>query len=258
MADIGLQLFSVWEYAQKDFLKTVERVADLGYESVQFAGFYGASASEVKELMDRKGIRAAGGHVPIEQLQEDKLEETLQFHDTVGNRLIICPSLPIEMRNTADDYRKTAELLNQIGETCKAAGFTFGYHNHNFEFRQMDEQTGFDLLFGHTDPGLVKMELDCYWASYAGHDPLKILSEHKNRCLSLHMKDIKTVGDKKVSTEIGHGELNIKQLVETGLEYGVAWFTVEQEAFEGDPFESLKASAKNLKEILSAVSARKH
>lgn len=251
MASIGLQLFSVWQYAEKDFLGTLERVADLGYKSVQFAGFFGTPASEVKELMDRKGVQAAGAHVPIEQLSEDKLEETFAFHKKIGNRLIVVPALPKEMRENAEDYLATARKLNEIGEACKQAGFTFGYHNHDFEFQNMDGQTGFDLLYENTDPDLVKMELDCYWATYAGHDPLKILSEHQDRCLSLHLKDIKTAGDKKVSTEIGNGELNIGQLVKTGLEHGVEWFTVEQESFEIDPFESLKISVENLKSLLS-------
>lgn len=256
MANIGLQLFSVWQYAEKDFLGTVERVADLGYKSVQFAGFFGTTASEVKALMDRKGIKAAGAHVPIEQLDKDKIEETFEYHQKIGNSLIIVPALPKEMRESAEDYLKTAEKLNEIGETCKQAGFKFGYHNHDFEFRSMDGQTGFDLLFKNTDPDLVKMELDCYWATYAGYDPLEILSEHQDRCLSLHLKDIKTVGDQKVSTEIGNGELNIEQLVKTGLDYGVEWFTVEQESFEMDPFDSLKISAKNLGNLLSGASNR--
>ncbi|HET7658725.1 MAG TPA: sugar phosphate isomerase/epimerase [Bacillales bacterium] len=251
MANIGLQLFSVWQYAEKDFLGTLERVADLGYKSVQFAGFFGVPASEVKDLMDRKGVKAAGAHVPIEQLSEDKLEETFDYHKEIGNDLLIVPALPKEMRENADDYLKTARRLNQIGEACKEAGFAFGYHNHDFEFKKMDGVTGFDLLFENTDPDLVKMELDCYWATYAGYDPLKILSDHSDRAVSLHLKDIKTVGDKKVSTEIGNGELNISSLVETGLEHGVKWFTVEQESFEMDPFESLKISADNLGKLLS-------
>ncbi|HET7615527.1 MAG TPA: sugar phosphate isomerase/epimerase [Bacillales bacterium] len=254
MANIGLQLFSVWKEAEKNFLGTVKKVAGIGYESIQFAGFFGTPAEEVKTLMDQEGIRPAGAHVPIEQLQSDDLERTFQFHERIGNRLIVCPALPEEMRKSQEDYLRTAEVLNEIGEKCKNAGFTFGYHNHDFEFRRLGETTGFDLLYGNTDPALVKMELDCFWASFAGRDPLEVLKEHGERCISLHIKDIKTVGGKKISTEIGNGKLDIDSLVQAGKKYGVDWFTVEQEEFERDAFESLAISAKQLKKIVQDAS----
>ncbi|WP_257348925.1 sugar phosphate isomerase/epimerase family protein [Pseudalkalibacillus decolorationis] len=251
MSKIGLQLFSVWKDAEKDFLGTVQKVADLGYEGIQFAGFYNTSADKVKQLMDSNGIVTAGAHVGLDQLLNDKREETFEYHSIIENNLIICPAIPKEMRQTIDDYKRTAETLNQIGEACKKEGFIFGYHNHDFEFKRFGDKTGFDLLFENTDPELVKVELDCYWSSFANHDPLKIIRKYQNRVVSLHIKDMKIVdGNKKSGTEIGNGLLDFNSLIKVGNEYNVEWFTVEQEEFERDPYESLSINLTNLKEMM--------
>ncbi|HET7628118.1 MAG TPA: sugar phosphate isomerase/epimerase [Bacillales bacterium] len=250
MGKIGLQLFSVWPAAEKDFLGTVKKTADIGYESIQFAGFFGTPAKDVKRLLDAEGVEPAGAHEPIERFQGDSLNDTFAYHETIGNRLLICPALPDEMRTNADAYKRTAETLNKIGERCREAGFVFGYHNHDFEFAELMGTTGFDLLYEETDPALVKMELDCFWASYAGRDPLELLDQYGDRCVSLHIKDIKTVDGRHVSTEVGNGELDIASLVREGKKHGVDWFTVEQEEFDNDPFDSLAVSAKQLKAIV--------
>jgi sugar phosphate isomerase/epimerase len=256
MSKISLQLFSVREDAEKDFLGTVQKVADLGYEGIQFAGFFNTPAKEVKQVMDEQGIVAAGAHVGIHQLRTDEMEKTFKYHETLGNNLIICPALPKEMRQTADDYKKAAELLNQIGDACKKAGFLFGYHNHDFEFNTFEDQTGFDLLFENTNPELVKVELDCYWASFADQDPLQIIRKYSNRIVSLHIKDMKMVNGKKTGTEIGNGQLDFESLINAGKESAVEWFTVEQEKFERDPYESLEINVGNLKELLTKVGGR--
>ena len=256
MGKVGLQLFSVWRDAEKDFLGTFQKVIDLGYEGIQFAGFYNTPAESVKNLLVENKTLVAGAHVGLPQLSHDELERTFEYHHTIQNELIICPALPKEMRLTSNDYKKSAEVLNQIGEACKRSGFIFAYHNHDFEFQTFADQTGLELLFDNTDPELVKMELDCYWASFAGHDPLELIRNYKNRVVSLHIKDMKIENGKKTGTEIGHGLLDIKSLVEVGNEFGIEWFTVEQEEFERDPYESLTININNLKKLLSEEAAK--
>jgi sugar phosphate isomerase/epimerase len=256
MSKIGLQLFSVWRDAEQDFLGTFQKVADLGYEGVQFAGFYNTPANKVKQLLDENKILAAGAHIGMHQLLPHELENTFEYHKTIGNNLIICPAIPKEMRQTADDYKKTAEVLNQIGEACKKAGFIFGYHNHDYEFERFGDRTGLELLFENTEPDLVKMELDCYWASFAGHDPLEIIRKYKNRVVSLHIKDMKIVDGKKIGTEVGKGLLDFASLIKVANEFGVEWLTVEQEEFEGNPYESLAINVDTLKLILAEASIK--
>jgi len=256
MSKIGLQLFSVWKDAENDFLGTFQKVADLGYEGVQFAGFYNTPALKVKQLLNEHKIAAAGAHVGIHQLLQPELESAFEFHQTIGNKLIICPAIPKEMRQTADDYKRTAETLNKIGEACKKAGFIFGYHNHDFEFEKFGDRTGFELLFGNTEPDLVKMELDCYWANFAEHDPIEIIRRYKDRVVSLHIKDMKIVNGKKTGTEVGRGIFDFAAIIKAANEVGVEWFTVEQEEFERDPYESLAINIDALKHLLAEASIK--
>ncbi len=252
MAKLGLQLYSIKEAARQDLLGVLEKVANMGYEGAQFAGFFDHTAKDVKARMDEVGIKAAGAHVQIIDLQDD-LDALLNYHDRIDNRLLICPYLPENMRTTEDDYKRTAELFNNVGEKVAKAGFSFGYHNHAFEFDLFNGKSGFDLLFENTDPQYVKMELDCFWAAHAGHRPIDIITTYADRCVSLHIKDLKLVDGKPVSTEIGTGTLEIAQLIEAGRKHKVDWFVVEQENFTGDPVESAAQNAKELTRICEQV-----
>lgn len=245
MGNIGLQLYSVREAAEKDLLGTIQQVAEMGYSAAQFAGFSGHTAKLVKSKMDEVGIKAAGAHVQIDQLEKN-LDETLKYHDTIGNNLIIVPFLPESMRTTVDDFKRTADLLNKIGKKVHAAGFSLGYHNHNFEFNTFDEKTGFDILYENTDADHLKMELDCFWAAYSGYNPLEIIDKYADRCVSLHIKDMIVEGDTHISTELGKGSLPLADYMKKGKEVGADWFVVEQEHYAKDP---LDCAAENAKEI---------
>ncbi|RIU94864.1 sugar phosphate isomerase/epimerase family protein [Oceanobacillus picturae] len=249
MGKIGLQLYTVRDSAEANFQKLLTDVGELGYEGVQFAGFYDASAEDVKKTLHEATLRPAGAHVPIDQLQNN-LQEVMRYHEAIENQLIICPYLPDSMRENKAGYLQTAELFNQIGKELKEAGFQFGYHNHAFEFDRIEETTGFEVLFENTDPDLVKMELDCFWATYAGHDPNKIIRDYKSRCISLHLKDIKVENGEKISTEIGTGTLDMNKLIQSGLDHNVEWFIVEQEHFTGDPLDSAKKNVEALKKMI--------
>ncbi|PLS01076.1 sugar phosphate isomerase/epimerase family protein [Neobacillus cucumis] len=247
MGKIGLQLYSVRDAAGKDFLGTVRRIADMGYDGIQFAGFFNTPAEELKKVLDEKGITAAGSHMGLDTLRGENLKQTLEYNQKIGNGLIICPYLPEEIRKTSDDYKKIAEVLNEVGRTCRENGFTFAYHNHNFEFEAFDGETGFNILFENTDPQFVKVELDCYWVTYAGLSPTDIIEKYGDRVVSLHIKDMKMVDGVKRSIEIGSGELDINGLLNTGDQFGVNWYIVEQEQFDGDPMESSLINIENLK-----------
>ncbi|MFD2627795.1 sugar phosphate isomerase/epimerase family protein [Oceanobacillus kapialis] len=249
MAKIGLQLYTVRDAAEEDFHQLLTDVGELGYEGAQFAGFYDASAQEVADTLQKARVKPAGAHVQIHQLQNN-LQDVMRYHEKIGNQLIICPYLPETMRQDKAGYMQTAETFNKIGKELKQAGFQFGYHNHAFEFDSVEDTTGFELLFGNTDPDFVKMELDCYWATYAGHDPNKIIKDYAARCISLHIKDIKVENGDKISTEIGTGTLDIRTLIQSGLDHHVEWFIVEQEHFNGDPLVSAKKNVAALQEML--------
>jgi len=252
MGSIGLQLYTLRDLAEENFLKLLTDIGDLGYEGVQFAGFYEETAEDIAQILKQSGVTSAGAHVPLDQLQNN-LEDVMRYHETIENQLIICPYLPETMRQNKAEYLRTAELFNQLGQKLKLAGFQFGYHNHAFEFIKMEEDTGFDIIFKNTDPDLVKMELDCFWATYAGHDPNQIINDYQDRCISLHLKDMKVENGEQISTEVGNGTLDIKTILQTGLSSNVEWFIIEQEHFTGDPFVSTRENAERLKEMFNAL-----
>lgn len=249
LENIGLQLWSIREEAEKDLLGTIRTVSEMGYKGVQFAGFFENDANDVKIKLDKYNIKPAGAHVQIDLLR-DQLDETLKYHQIIGNDLIIVPWLPEEFRTTKDDYLRTAELLNGIGKKLYDRGFTLAYHNHDFEFNSFEGKTGLDILFEHTEPNHLKMELDCFWATYTKHDPLDIIDKYAHRCVSLHIKDLQTNEDKPISTEIGKGSLPLNEYVNKGKEVGVKWMIVEQEHFTKDPLESAEENAVAIRQMI--------
>ncbi|ASN04603.1 sugar phosphate isomerase/epimerase family protein [Virgibacillus necropolis] len=251
MGNIGLQLYSVRTMAEQGFLGTVRKVADMGYDAVQFAGFFETPADQVKNVLDEKGICVAGSHTPLDLLKGDKLKEAILYNQEIDNDLIICPYLPEEKRNSVESYKRTAEELNKIGQICKENGMIFGYHNHNFEFKNFDGITGFDLLFGNTDPDLVKIELDCFWAVHAGYDAKTIIEKYGDRVVSLHIKDMTEVSGEKKSVEIGSGMLDMNDLLSVAKSQHVDWLVVEQEDFDQDPMASAKINRDNLIDLLN-------
>ena len=249
MNNMGLQFWSIREEMEKDLLGMIEKSTEMGYTGAQFAGFFDHSAEVVKEKLDEVGIVAAGAHVQINEL-ENNLDETLKYHKIIGNDLIIIPYLPENMRTTAEDYKRTATLLNNIGEKVHAKGFTLAYHNHDFEFEVFDGKTGLNILFENTDENYLKMELDCFWAAYTGNNPVDIIGKYGNRCVSLHIKDMKVEENQSISTELGTGTLPLADYIQIGKEHNVKWFIAEQEHFTKDPVESAAQNATELNAII--------
>ncbi|HEY0826906.1 MAG TPA: sugar phosphate isomerase/epimerase [Bacilli bacterium] len=250
---VALQLYSVRELTEKDFLGTIRKVADLGYEAVQFAGFFNHKEEALTEVLIEKHLSIAGAHVPIEELMSDNFSDIVAFNKQIGNDLIICPYLPETMRKTLDDVDKVVHLFNELGAKCKSRGMIFAYHNHDFEFEPFEGTTLFDLIFEKTDPDLVKIELDSYWAHLGNRDSKAIIEKYKGRIVSVHIKDGKQIENgKHVNTVIGEGFMDIQGIVSAAKSSGVEWLTVEQEQFDRDMIESIKLNAARLLEWTAA------
>ena len=205
---IGLQLYTVRTLMEQDVPRTLERVAEIGYREVEFAGYYHYTPQELRQMLDNLGLSAPGTHVPYQALEED-LEATLETARVLGHRYVVVPWLPPEQRRTLDDYRRWAERFNRWGEACRAAGVQFAYHNHDFEFTATDGQVPYEVLLAETDPELVKMELDLYWITYAGRDPLTYLSQHPERFPLCHVKDM--TADRQM-TDVGQGTIDFAKI----------------------------------------------
>ncbi|MBN2089903.1 TIM barrel protein [candidate division KSB1 bacterium] len=248
---VGIQLYTLREFSQNDFPGTVKKVAEMGYDAIEFAGFGNLSAPEVKKMMADLGLVTAGSHEGFEGL-DTKLDERIEFNLGIENPNMICPSMPGVFREGGiDGFKQFAEKLNVIGEKIKQAGMQFYYHNHDFEFQKVDDRCLFSYLLEGTNPDLVKLEVDLYWVKKGGHDPIEFIQKHAARCLMLHMKDM-TSGEEPTFAPVGTGILDFPAIVKKAREIGVKWFVVEQDRSTGNILEEVEISLKNMKKLLSA------
>jgi len=248
MGKIGLQLYSIKELLQNDFFGTIEKVAKIGYDGVEFAGFFNTSAKELKKVLDSNNIVTCGSHTGIDLLIND-LDNVIQYNLEIENPYIICPGLPKDMTSSAEAWKKTAELFNNIGAKCKENDIQFGYHNHAHEFNMFEGQYAYDILAENTISNLVCLEIDTFWVEYAGLKSVDFMNKYSNRLPLLHIKEMKSLSEKK-NTEIGKGIMDFKEIVNLGKKYGTEWYIVEQEYFEIPQLQSIEDSLTYLKTLI--------
>lgn len=211
---IGLQLYTLRNEMSEDFAGTLARVAELGFKEMEFAGYMGNSAADVRSMLDANGLTSPAAHIQLLAIR-DNLEREIETAQTIGQKYIVVPILPPNERTIAD-YHRHAEALNRAGEACKAAGLKMGYHNHDFEFATVQGQRPYDILVEETDPDLVAMELDLFWITKAGVDPAEYINKYPGRFAMLHVKDMDTLGR---MADVGKGTIKFAELfsrVDTG------------------------------------------
>ena len=243
---IGLQLYSIKEETSKDFVGTLKKVAEIGYQGVEFAGYGGLSSLELKQLLQELKLKPCGSHVPLVDLTEN-LNKVIEYNLEIGNPYIICPYAEYGSKK---DFLDMAQRLTSVAEKCSKQGLMVGYHNHAHEIQQFDGEFGLDLIYKNTDPTMVKAEIDTYWIQYAGTNPIEYVKKHADRCELLHIKDMEIIEGVKRSTEIGNGIMDIKALVETAKAIDVKWLIVEQEFFAKPLMEAVTIGYKNLKKLI--------
>jgi sugar phosphate isomerase/epimerase len=245
---VAVQMYTLREESEKDFAGTLKKVAELGFDGVEFAGYGGLSAKEVKTLLDELGLRAAASHVPLEQL-ETKLSQVIEDMKILGSKYIVCPYLMPD-RRSEQDYQALISLLNHAGETCRKEGITLCYHNHDFELERLsDGRMALEAIFDDTSIEQVKAELDIYWLTKAGEKPVEWINRYKNRTPLIHLKDM-TTDEEQFFAELGTGGIDLEAVLNTGEEAGVEWWVVEQDMSRRTPFESIEISINYLKSKL--------
>ncbi|GJM14572.1 MAG: sugar phosphate isomerase [Pseudohongiella sp.] len=241
--NVGLQLYTLRESMQEDFAGTLARVAEIGYTEMEFAGYFGNSGSRVRRMLDDNGLTSPASHVGIHLLRADMNAE-LDYAAEVGQRLIIVPFLTPDEREI-DMYHGHAEFLNRLGEACRSRGMIAAYHNHDFEFLDQGGQRGFDILLNETEPDLVSIELDLYWAVHAGVNPTDCLLEHPGRYKAFHVKDRTTAGD---MVDVGRGDIDFAEIFSFADVGGVEHFFVEHDR-PSSQFDSVAFSYDSVKAI---------
>ncbi|QQE80522.1 sugar phosphate isomerase/epimerase [Alicyclobacillus sp. SO9] len=244
MAKLGLQLYTLRDMMEQDFTGVLKKVSDIGYQGVEFAGYGGLSATELRKVIDDLGLEGVSSHVQLHEL-ENNLDKVLEDAQELGLSYIVCPVLPETMREGADNYRKLAGLFEQVGDKAARVGIKFAYHNHAFEFTELDGQFALDALYAWTDPKLVQAELDIYWIEYAGQSAAQYIKRYAERTELLHVKDM-TNDDERFFAEVGTGQLDIPSILSAAQAAKVEWYLVEQDISRRDPLESIQISYRYL------------
>ena len=240
---IGVQLYTVRSLAQRDLAGTLERIAGIGYRDVEFAGYYGKSPAEIRELLARYNLGSPSSHIPIASLRGD-WKKALDEAKTIGHEFVTIPWLGEADRASVDSWKRVAELFNRGGADARAAGLRFAYHNHDFEFRRIGDVVPFDLLLAETDPALVSFQMDIYWLVRAGQDPLAYLARHPGRFTMVHAKDSAGPPAHRM-VDVGAGTIDFGTVLPRAVAAGVKHVFVEHDQ-PADPMASIAASYQHL------------
>jgi sugar phosphate isomerase/epimerase len=253
---LGIQLYTIRDAISEDPEKSLERLAHLGFTQLEIYGyngsFFGKTKKEFQAILKNTGQQVISSHHTTGMLHAEKgtllsnWEQSVEDLHDIGAKYMVCSYLFPEER-TSENYRKLPDLLNRSGETAKQAGIQLAYHNHDFEFEKFDDrQNIYGFILENSSPELVKMELDLYWISKAGFDPLVYFEKYPKRFPLWHVKDMKA-GSKDFA-EIGKGTIDFKRIFEAREKAGLDYWFLEQDSSDKDIFESIAISKKYISE----------
>jgi sugar phosphate isomerase/epimerase len=240
---LGVQLYTVRSLMAEDIPGTLEAVSRIGYREVEFAGLFDTPPNAMKRLLDDLGLIAISSHIALDRIREDPAG-VLDEAEALGLRYVTCPSVG---RNelTPEGLGRLVEDFNRFGEASHARGVSFAYHNHDFEFPEVDGIVPYDRLLEECDAELVKMQLDVFWVTNAGRDPLAYLRSHPGRFPMIHAKDRTASGE---MVDVGEGQIDFQDILAEAGTAGLEHWIVEHD----DPDEPL-TSLRNSYAALSAI-----
>jgi sugar phosphate isomerase/epimerase len=253
---IGLQLYTLREQLEKDVAATIQELAKIGYKDVEIYSLYGKSPAEFRTILNDNGIAASSGHYLLPDVKTN-WDKHVADAKTLDLKYMVHAILEPEDRRSLDDYKRLAELFNKAGEATQKAGIQFCYHNHNFEFTKYGDTTAYDYLLTALDPKRVKFEMDCFWVTHAGEDPVAYFKKYPGRFPLLHIKDMKDKPapshelDAKLGlfAPVGQGTINWKRIFTAARQGGIEHYYVEQDYCEQPPLEAVKISYEYLSKL---------
>lgn len=243
----GLQLYTLREVAKADPIGTLRRVKALGYDEVELGGppYSTMDPQLLRRELVRIGLTAPSMHVPITALETDA-PRTFAQAATLGCAYVVVPSLDADRRSTIAQCQATAATFTRLGAAARAAGVTFAYHNHALEFEPVEGRLPFDILFGESDPALVKMELDLHWAVKAKADISAIFASYPGRIPMCHVKDM-TADGRMVA--VGAGVIDFAAIFAKSNQAGLVHYFVEHDEPPAPYWPTVSASADYLKQL---------
>ena len=248
-SNLGVQLYTVRSVIGANPEAVLKAIQDIGYSEVEAT--YG-NLDKIWPALKETKLKPVSVHLDTQLFFDGgaKLDAAMDDVKQRGFQFVVLPYIPPKQRGGLDTFKKLAETLNKSGEKAKAAGMTLCYHNHAFEFEPMSGTTGLELLMKETHKDLVSLEMDVFWVSVAGHDPVALFKQYSNRVALLHLKD-KASGTavrynenvpKETFKEVGNGTIDIPAVLAAAKKSAVKNFFVEQDQTPGDPIDSLRQS----------------
>ena len=229
---ISVQLYTLRDQLGLDLAGSLAELREIGYTRVEHAGFVGRTATQFRAALDAAGLKATSGHVGIPQpFNASTWQAALEDAQIVGNKYIVHPYFGAGANGPIRDgsvYKAFAKDLNKAGALARKAGLSFGYHNHQNEFARQDggSRTGFDILTRETDPGLVHLEVDLFWAFRGAHDPVDLIHRNRGRIRQVHVKDLAPSGSFE---DPGAGLIDFGRIFEHSKEAGLVEYIVERD-----------------------------
>jgi sugar phosphate isomerase/epimerase len=251
---VAAQLYSVRDYTKTpaDVAKTLKKIRHIGYQTIQVSGMGPIAEEELKKIMDSEGLYCCVTHEPGPTIL-DKPQKVIDRLKKINCPYTAYPYPGGISFDSKESVLAFANRLDKSGEILRKAGITLTYHNHQIEFRKVDNQIILDLIYKNTRPENLQGELDTYWVQYGGCNPADWCEKLKNRLPLIHLKDY-GIDEKNnpVFREIGSGTLDWPAIISAAEKSGCKWFIVEQDDhwINNDPFEALKISYDYIKEHL--------
>ncbi len=244
---VGLQLYSVRDAMKNDVKGTVAKVGAMGYSFVETAGFsdgkfYGMEPLEFKKLCEDNGLEFLGSHTGQNLPTAENWDTTMAWwdmcieaHKAAGVKWIVQPWMSKEGYESLDGLKKYIEYFNAVGQKCKDNGIVFGYHNHDKEFTTVfDGKPVYDYMLELTDPDKVMFELDLYWITQGGKQPVAYFDKYPNRFMLWHIKDHKELG--------ASGDMDFNAIFDNSKNSGMQYGIIEVEEYDFDPIVSVEKS----------------
>ena len=250
---LNVQLYTVRDAVSKNLEGTLERLAGLGYKNIELYGyngtFFGKTANEFKTILSNTGIKVLSSHhttgiaMKGKGTLSDGWDKAVEDVHALGAEYMVCAFL-FPNERTPEIYKSLPAMFEKAATATKAAGIQFAYHNHDFEFEKLGDTLVYDFLLNNTPADLVKMEMDLYWISKAGQDPVQYFEKYPGRFHLWHVKDMEA-GTKAI-TEVGNGTIDFDRIFKARKKAGLKYWFVEQDTSKRDMFESLTISRDNL------------
>ncbi len=275
---IGIQLYTVRDHLENDYFGTLEKVAEIGYNTVEFAGYYGKTAEEIRKKLDELKLTCISSHQNYDVLVND-LDSVIESHKILGCKYIAVPWAGDDERPGGKNFDEAVKNYTKIGEKLLDNGIELLYHNHDFEFVDYNGMLAYDYMFDTIPKNLFNPEMDVCWVKFTGYDPAEYIKKYNGRMKVLHVKDFFKANANKESSPyalmdnsgkdgniaiqnendtfefrpVGYGIQDMNKIISTAEECNMEYYIVEQDNCNNiDSFTAAKMSYDKLSELLKA------